>query len=189
MVVSDPRELRPHPRQLVAEACGQYGATTIAQWCADLLDGSVAYDDSTKPSLTWLGGAHAEAEIRRGDMAERGQDYWARVWAARGLLYVWVPQAVPAIVDALSDPAWRVREMAAKVVRLREIGEAADALQDLVTDDVPRVRAAAVRALGAVGEGEHAEAVRDAFDDAQPSVRRAADLSLAELRRRLDRDL
>ncbi|HEY1176761.1 MAG TPA: hypothetical protein VGF17_11430, partial [Phytomonospora sp.] len=84
------------------------------------------------------------------------------------------------------------REMSAKLVRLREIGEAADALADLTGEDrepVARVRAAAARALGAVGEGEHAPALHIAEDDVEAAVRVAAGQGLRELRRRLDRDL
>ncbi|MCI0689485.1 MAG: HEAT repeat domain-containing protein [Sporichthyaceae bacterium] len=166
-----------------------HGQDLIAAWAAELLAGVVAYDDPELPPVTWLGGRHAAAELRRGPLAERGQEYWPRVWAARALLYVWLPRAGPAVVRALADPAWRVREMAAKVAKLREIGEAGDGLAELVDDPVPRVRVAAVRALGAVGEAEHAPAVHTAIDDPEPAVRRAAETALGELRNRLDRDL
>jgi len=188
-----PSDLREHPGARVDEACASYGAEAIARWCADLLAGEVSYDDTEAPSLTWLGGLHAEAELKIGRLQERGQDYWPRVWAARGLLYAWAPGAALAVDRAveqgLADPAWRVREMCAKVARLREVGQAADALEALVSDEVPRVRVAALRALGAVGEAEHAAAARMALDDPEPSVRRAAEGTLAELRRRLDREL
>jgi len=188
-----PSDPRGHPGARVSEACAVYGAAAIARWCADLLVGEVAYDDPESPSLIWLGGPHAAAELRKGRLVERGQDYWPRVWAARGLLYAWAPEAARAVEVALenglSDPAWRVREMCAKVARLREIGQAADALNGLVSDEVPRVRAAALGALGAVGEAEHAAAARTALDDPEPSVRRAAETTLAELRLRLDREL
>lgn len=111
------------------------------------------------------------------------------VWAARGLRYVWVPDAGGAIVQGLGDPAWRVREMCAKVAGQREIGEAAEALHALVEDETPRVRVAAVAALGAVGEAEHAEALHTAHDDPEPTVGRAAARAIKLLRKRLDRDL
>ncbi len=166
-----------------------YGTGEVARWCTELLARRLAYDDPSAPPLVWIGGAAALAQLRIGRLAERGQDFWPRVWAARGLRYAWVPEAAGAVVQALADPAWRVRETAAKVVRLREIGEAADALAGLAADPVPRVRAAAVRALGAVGEAEHAEAVRQAAADPEPTVGRAAGAALAELCRRLDREL
>ena len=50
------------------------------------------------------------------------------------------------MLAALADESWRVREMAAKVVARREIGEGLTALAGLQHDPVPRVRAAAARA-------------------------------------------
>jgi HEAT repeat protein len=174
---------REAPKDLVAQACAKYGREVVGRWCADLLAGRRAYDDPDAPSITWLGGAHAEAELHRGDLRERGQDYWVRVWAARGLRYAWTPGAARDVQAALADPAWRVRETAVKLVGLYELGEAADALVPLVDDEVPRVRAAAVRALRTVGEAEHAEAIRRAVEVPEASI------ALDQLRRRLDRDV
>lgn len=157
-----------HPRDLVRQACERYGEDAVAHWCADLMRGVRAGDH---PPLELLGGH------------ERWADYWFRVWGARGLLYAWDPSAAPAVVAGLHDPAWRVREMSAKVVRLRELGEAADTLSGLVGDEVPRVRAAAVLALARVGEAEHATAIRSLQHD-EPELCQKA---LYELARRLDR--
>ncbi|MGA2210443.1 MAG: HEAT repeat domain-containing protein [Acidimicrobiales bacterium] len=68
-------------------------------------------------------------------------------WAARGLLHNWDDEATPAIVRATTDEAWRVREMAAKVIARHQVGEAFDAVAGLRDDPVPRVRAAAQRAV------------------------------------------
>ncbi|MDX6197179.1 MAG: hypothetical protein QOJ79_330 [Actinomycetota bacterium] len=73
--------------------------------------------------------------------------YWLRVWGARGLLWNWDPRAVPSLRAALSDEAWRVREMAAKVVARHLVDEVQPALVELCHDPVPRVRAAAARAV------------------------------------------
>jgi HEAT repeat protein len=51
------------------------------------------------------------------------------------------------VIAALADEAWRVREMAAKVVARRRLGDALTAVAALQQDPVPRVRAAAARAL------------------------------------------
>jgi hypothetical protein len=74
------------------------------------------------------------------------QQYWLRVWAARALLYAWDDMAREAVHDALADEAWRVREMAAKVVARRLIGEALAVIAELRQDPVRRVRLAAERA-------------------------------------------
>jgi hypothetical protein len=55
--------------------------------------------------------------------------------------------ATAAIIGALADDAWRVREMAAKVVARHRIGVAFDAVAPLREDPIPRVRAAAHRAV------------------------------------------
>ncbi|GAA4070931.1 hypothetical protein GCM10022248_44150 [Nonomuraea soli] len=161
-----------------------YGEARVAAWCADLLVLAVGYDDPGEPPLVWIGGAPAVDGLGVG-----WKEHWPRVWGARGLLYAWTPAAAPAVVRGLEDTSWRVREMCAKVARLRELGEAADVLAGLVGDEVPRVRAAALRALGVTGEGEHAPVVRGALDDREASVRQAADKALGQLRVRLDRDL
>jgi HEAT repeat protein len=73
--------------------------------------------------------------------------YWPRVWAARGLLHAWDDRASAAIIHATTDDAWRVREMAAKVIARHRIGDAFTAVAPLRNDQVPRVRAAAERAI------------------------------------------
>jgi HEAT repeat protein len=185
MAGPEPDDLHQHPRVLVARACAVYGTAAVAAWCADLLAGRVAPDDPQAPHLTWIGKVHAATLLRRGDLS--GQEHWPRVWAARALRYAWAPGAAGAVVGGLSDPAWRVREMAAGAVLLRELGEAAERLAELTGDPVARVRAAALRALGEVGEAEHGPALRAAREDADPAVRRAAEAALARLRLRLDR--
>jgi len=162
------------------------GRLEVAGWCAGLLDGTVRYDDPRRPPLTWLGGAHAASLMRRQAFESRDQDYWPRVWGARGLLHVWAADARPAVIGGLSDPAWRVREMSAKIVRAQELADAEAELTALVADPVPRVRAAALLALGRVGESEHAQLVASSRRDASPLVRRAAEKALGELARRLD---
>jgi len=65
--------------------------------------------------------------------------YWLRVWGARGLLWAWDDAAAPATIAALDDDAWRVREMAAKVVGRHLVDDAIPALEQLRDDPVPRV--------------------------------------------------
>jgi HEAT repeat protein len=74
------------------------------------------------------------------------------VWATRGLLWALdestVDKATPAIVHALHDPGWRVREKAAQVVARHLIDVALPNVVELSDSDaVPRVRAAAGRAV------------------------------------------
>ena len=182
-----PTDPGAHPRRLLAEAGEHYPQAELGRWCAELLSGDDPRDPRS-PSLAWVGGRHAHL-LLSGRVDWDTNAYWPRVWGARGLLYVWAPQATPAVVAGLGDGHWRVREMAAKVVRHREVGEAADVLPALAGDPVARVRAAAVRALGAVGEAEAAEPIQAAADDERREVRTAAAGALDELARRLDREL
>lgn len=155
----------------------RFGPGEVALRCAALLRGG-----SDLELLPYLAGPAV-------GLASGRVDYWPRVWGARGLRYAWHERAAAAVVDALGDPVWRVREMAAKVVQQYELGEAADALGELSADPVPRVRAAVAAALGTVGEAEHAEVLHGLAADPEPRVRRRAERGLRNLSERLDRQL
>jgi hypothetical protein len=141
-------EIARSPRERVRLLVARVGEEAVAGLCAALLNGTDSYDDPRRPAITWLGGRHAAGLLRRGGFEERGQDYWPRVWAARGLLYAWHPSAESAVLAGLRDRgAWRVREMAAKVARQRGIAAAEPILSRLLDDPNARVRAAAEAAL------------------------------------------
>jgi HEAT repeat protein len=74
------------------------------------------------------------------------------VWATRGLLHVWDDVATDAIIDATAHEAWRVREMAAKVIARQHVRPAIDAVVMLLEDENARVRTAASRAFRIVAE-------------------------------------
>lgn len=173
------------PREHWAAMESRYGGQAAVGWCGDLLAGKITTDQPDDPAFDVLGGGRHLARILAGETP----DYWIRVWAARGLLYVWDDSVVPAVVSGLHDDHWRVREMCAKVCRLHRIGEAAENLERLASDAVPRVRIAAVRALAEVGEAEHAAAVRIGTADPDAAVAAAARTALDVLSERLDRDL
>ena len=124
------------PGESVEAECGRRGTAAVVAGCVALLD-QRRVDDA----LVFALGGPAASSILGG-----GQQYWLRVWAARALLYTWDETARPAVVAALADEAWRVREMAAKVAARRLLGEAVEALAGLGDDPVPRVRRAAERA-------------------------------------------
>lgn len=142
-----------------------------------LLSGSEVDHDAIQQMRAWLAGGKPP-----------GHRYWARVWACRALLYVWADHAGPAVVAALDDDHWRVRELAGKVITKREVPDAADMLATLAGGDpVPRVRAAACRALAVVGEGEHLPLLARAVDDPESLVATAAERALDRIEQRLDR--
>jgi HEAT repeat protein len=158
-----------------------YGDAAFARRCIPILRG--ALDDAE--AIEWLGGVHGTAVLAAPTGAAA---HWPRVWAARALRYVWDERATAAVVEALDDPNWRVREMAAKVCRRRDLGQAGDVLATMSGDDTPRVRAAVAWALGALGEGEHAAVLIELRGDPDPAVRERAGQGLGLMARRLDRD-
>jgi HEAT repeats len=130
------------PRQSIQAECARRGQPALVAGCVALLERRGGVDDGL---IVALGGQVAEYVLSG---REGGRDgYWPRVWAARGLLHAFLPQATSALITATSDEAWRVREMAAKVVARYRVGDALDAVAALRDDPVPRVRAAASRAV------------------------------------------
>ena len=109
--------------------------------CIELIEGLEVDHDL----VVALGGPPAEFVLSGGEGGKSG--YWPRVWATRGLLHEWDDVATPAIIRATADGAWRVREMAAKVIARHDVGEALEAVAVLRDDPVARVRAAADRAV------------------------------------------
>jgi hypothetical protein len=91
-----------------------------------------------------LGGPAAAAFIGSGP---REDDYWLRVWAARGLLWGADGSAQDAVSEALHDEHWRVREMALKVIARHHWGDLLEPAAALGDDPVPRVRAASARTV------------------------------------------
>jgi HEAT repeat protein len=179
-----PSDLYGHPRDLIAEAVDDYGIHAVVDMCLALLEGNTRYELLPLP-LSYIGGARAVSALNRDSpTAVRGQQFWPRLWGARGLRYVWLPYAEPGVVAALGDPAWRVREMAAKVVSQRELASAGDALVPLLSSTTPRVQVAAIRAIGLIGRFEHAERL-DELDARETSVRIALDGARRRLRLRL----
>ena len=63
-----------------------------------------------------------------------------RIWAPRGLPYCWDDVAHPAMEPALDDEAWRVREMALKVVARHRLADSLATVAGLQEDLIPRVR-------------------------------------------------
>jgi HEAT repeat protein len=129
------------PRQSIEAESVRRGRHAVIAGCCDLIGG----DDADGALILALGGPPARRVLDgdgRGD-----QRYWLRVWAVRGLLWVWDDSALAAVHVALRDPAWRVREMAAKVVARHRLGDSLPIVAELRDDPVPRVRAAAARAL------------------------------------------
>lgn len=167
------------PADRIAAAVKAYGEREVVERSSALLAGANAGEDF----LLYVGGTHAQG-ILDGAPAL----YWPELWGARALMYVWDDSARVAIKAGLTNQAWRVREMCAKVVLHRELPFAVD-LAPLLTDEVGRVRAAAARALAEVGDFEHAAGIKALLKDSDIEVRRPAGDALTHLSKRLDRKI
>ncbi len=183
MTLPAPPADREPPRERLARLAAAVGTREAALLCAELL---AAEDPRDHPQLLlWLGHRSGQAIL---DGSPSWKPSWARVWGARGLLYVWDDEATAAVLDGLQDDAWRVAEMCLKVSALREL-PAGDAAVRLARHELSRVRAAAMRALGASGDVEHVAAVEEAHADGAEEVRRAARRAAVLMGARLDLDL
>ena len=136
------------PRQSIEAACAERGAGRVVASCIELIGGG----DIDPELIASLGGPAAPRYVD----APPGRRYWLRVWGTRGLLWALGaegappagdPAVVAALVAAVADDRWRVRELGAKVIARYRVDECQPAMSVLSHDEVPRVRAAASRAL------------------------------------------
>lgn len=137
------------PKESIEAECHRRGRENLVSGCIDLLLSQGADPDL----IVALGGPSASWAVTGG---AGGPDYWLRVWAARGLNYAWDDSATSALSTAMSDPAWRVREMALKVVARHRLVDLRPEVSDLLDDPVPRVRAAAERATARIESADTA---------------------------------
>lgn len=134
------------PRERIRAECARRGKDAVLRDCLALLDGS------SDPELTRSLAGRGAAKYFDGQPHD--DTYWFRVWALRGLLWSWDDRATAHVLRALDDEAWRVREMAAKVVARHLVGEATTSVAARRDDPVPRVRRAAERALVRLSEAD-----------------------------------
>ncbi|MEO8328372.1 MAG: hypothetical protein ABI586_00060 [Candidatus Nanopelagicales bacterium] len=134
------------PQQSIEAEADRRGKATFVAECIALLRG----EDADAALVFALGGPAADRVLA--GRADERLAYWLRVWAARGLFWAWDAAATDAVVAALSDDAWRVREMACRVIAKHQVAEAFDEVGSLRTDAVKRVRVAASRAVAVLTE-------------------------------------
>lgn len=169
-----PTDLTAPTEARLSEAVAALGERGVVDRAVALIGGLSAGDDF----LLIVGGTHAQGVLDGAPVL-----YWPEVWGMRSLLYVWDDSAADAVASGLQNQAWRVREMAARVVAERGL-PVREALLELLTDEVARVRGAGARALGAVGTSEDGESIRRLLTDKDVDVRRAAGQGLEALSKR-----
>ncbi len=128
------------PRARIEGACARFGQSEVVRRCNSLLAGGSADPEF----VIALGGPAAVRYFDDGQPEH--QEYWLRVWGARGLLWAGPGVDITVLRNSLADGHWRVREMACKVVARHRVGALLDLVSDLEADPIKRVRAAALRA-------------------------------------------
>lgn len=137
------------PRQSIESESDRRGLNAVVTGCIALLHG----DESDVELIMALGGRPARRVLSGASKADGGA--WCRVWATRGLLWAWEDSATAAVRAATNDDAWRVREMAAKVVARHRVSTAFADVVGLRDDPVRRVRVAAQRAVESLTAAGH----------------------------------
>jgi HEAT repeat protein len=131
------------PRQSIEQACASRGPEAVIDGCVSLLEGNWNGVDDTL--IVALGGPPARRILSGQSRAD--PQVWIRVWALRGLLWVWDDRAGVVLSSALADRSWRVREMAIKVARRHLVGEYLATIAALQDDPTERVRTVATDAV------------------------------------------
>jgi len=168
-----PLDLSPQKR--IEEAVVLFGEKSVAERAASLLMGG----NEGEEFLLWVGGQHGQGVLDGAPPL-----YWPEVWGARALTFVWDESAAPAVHRGLTDQAWRVREMCARVVFLRKLPES-KVLLTLLSDETARVRSAAARALGEIADEVTSKgALTVLLQDPEKEVRRSAHDAMVRLEKR-----
>jgi HEAT repeat protein len=116
-------------------------------------------------------------------MAERLRSlHNVRAHAAYALGALGARQALPSLLDGLSDADYQVRIQSAAALGLLRSREAAPKLIQAMGDSEARVRMAAASALGLVGDPAAGAALVRALDDQEAEVRERAASALGRLR-------
>lgn len=133
------------PRASIEAECRLRGRDAVVAGCRSLLREEEEVDHALVVAL-----AGPPASLFAPGMPPRQDRYWLRVWGARGLLWAWDAEALPELRAATRDDAWRVRELAMKVVARHGVDDLLDESLALRDDPVLRVRAAASRAVASL---------------------------------------
>lgn len=162
----------------IAQAVETLGFTTLVDWAMRLLSAETTPGAESDPDISLLGGMDAI------------EPYMARVWAGQALLHAWHHQAEDAVVIALGDEDWQVREIATELVGHHKL-EHMNKLVELLTEDAyPYVRLAAAQAIGAIATPQHTLAIdrlQRLVMDPNSILAAAAEDALKEIANRHDR--
>ena len=134
--------------------------------------------------LGWLNDAHALPPLARVATTDTDADVRRAAVGALGFAAPGDATIATALLAALRDPAWQVREEAAATLGKLRISAASAPLVAALDDDYWQVRLRAVRALGQLRDSTAAPAIAALLAHAIGNLRKEAALALGELRER-----
>ncbi|NYH20044.1 HEAT repeat domain-containing protein [Paraburkholderia bryophila] len=146
-------------------------------------------DDSVRTEavvlLGWLKDARALAPLAETVTGDTNADIRRAAVGALGFAPATHTATLAALLRALSDPIWQVREETATTLgklRANAAHDVHDALIGALADDYWQVRLRAVRALGQMGERAAALPIAALLSNPISNLRKEAALALGELR-------
>ncbi len=132
--------------------------------------------------LGWLKDARALAPLAGIAVRDAAAEIRRTAVGALGFSHADDPVISPALLHALGDPAWQVREEAATTLGKLRATSARDALIAALDDDYWQVRLRAARALGQLGNSAAAQPLVALLSHPISNLRKEAALALGELR-------
>ncbi|PQV46677.1 HEAT repeat domain-containing protein [Paraburkholderia sp. BL21I4N1] len=132
--------------------------------------------------LGWLKDARALAPLADTVTRDVNAEIRRAAVGALGFAPVAHPATLSALLQALRDPIWQVREETATTLGKLHANSAHDALIAALADDYWQVRLRAVRALGQMGERAAALPIAALLSNPISNLRKEAALALGELR-------
>lgn len=143
-------------------------------------------DDSVRTEavvlLGWLKDARALAPLADTVTGDANAEIRRAAVGALGFAPVTHTATLTALLQALSDPIWQVREETATTLGKLRANAAHDALIAALADNYWQVRLRAVRALGQMGERAAALPIAALLSNPISNLRKEAALALGELR-------
>lgn len=132
--------------------------------------------------LGWLKDTRALATLAEVATRDANADIRRAAVGALGFAPACDPETSAALLKALNDRAWQVREEAATTLGKLRAAPVRDALIAALDDDYWQVRARAARALGQIGDRTAAKPLATLLSHPISNLRKEAALALGELR-------
>jgi len=143
-------------------------------------------DDSVRAEavvvLGWLKDSRALAPLALAVTGDTNAEIRRSAVGALGFAQVTDTGTLSALLQALDDPIWQVREEAATTLGKLRAKSARDALIATLDDDYWQVRLRTARALGQIGESAAAFPIAALLSSPISNLRKEAALALGELR-------